>query len=232
MRTTASDPILQRLSVSDDTASLGLLAQLCRQSPRLRHWLWEDFGRDAATRSRFAALVKDAAAPLPARFADVTGEAKAWQTLRQSLRADLPSEPYGGLACAEIERLIRHYQAGTLDLGTFLLVHHWRESSPPSPVLLWAGLQLLESSIPSRQWRHVKQLGKAFAFLRQFENKKKRRSVVGFSDWWKVQVLLYILRNPSPVYRTRDLRAHLPGPVDPCPRRGRARSVRRRLARV
>ena len=203
------DPLLSRLAATDDAASLAILTHLCRRSPGLRHWLSEDFGRDPAIRKRFVRLVESETQAPPLRFADLTADNAAWREERRRLREQLPTRPYGGLARSEVETLIRHYQAGALNLGTFLLVHDWREPGAASPALLWAGIQFLDSTLPARQWRFVKQLGKVFAFLRRYENKTKRRSAVGYADWWKVQVLFYLLRHPRDSYRTRELLAHL-----------------------
>lgn len=203
---TARDPLLSRLTATDDVACVALLAQLCRRSPQFAHWLAEDFGRDAAVRKRFAQLAADPAKVLPRRLADFTDDTSAWRSVQRTLRAQLPAKPYGGLAYSEVETLIRHYQAGGIDLGIFLLAQNWDSASPAS---LWAGLHLLESSMPGRQWRMLKQLGKAFTFLRRYESKTKRRAVVGYSDWWKVQLLCHLLRHPREAYRTRDLIGHL-----------------------
>lgn len=204
-----ADPLLSRLAATDDAASLAILTQLCRQSPRLRHWLWEDFGADPAIRKRFAGLVADGAQSPPLRFADLTEDNGSWQKERRALREQMPTRPYGGLSYGEVETLIREYQASGIDLGIFLLARDWREAGKASPAMLWAGLQFLDSTFPGRQWRSVKQLGKAFTFLRRYENKAKRRTVVGYAGWWKVQVLFYLLGHPRASYRTRDLGAHL-----------------------
>jgi hypothetical protein len=37
----------------------------------------------------------------------------------------------------------------------------------------------------------------------------KLRASIGYTDWWKLHVLLYMLRHPSEAYRTREVRAHL-----------------------
>lgn len=204
-----ADPLLSRLAATDDAASLAILTHLCRQSPGLLHWLAEDFGRDPAIRKRFARLVESDTQAPPSRFADLTADNTAWREERRRLREQLSTRPYGGLARPEVETLIRHHQAGALDLGTFLLAHHWRKAGAASPSLLWAGMQFLDSTLPTRQWRLIKHLGKVFAFLRRYENKAKRRNAVGYADWWKVQVLFYLLRHPRDSYRTRELLAHL-----------------------
>jgi hypothetical protein len=202
-------PLLRRLSASDETASLALLAHLCRQCPAFRVWLWDGFGRDPNQRKRLAEIVDDAKAPLPERFADLSDDGQPWREERQRLREELPVRGFGGLSRAEIERLIRRHQAGTIDLGTFLLAHDWRELDQASPALLWAGTAFLDSLLPARDWRIHTHLAKAFTFLRRFGKKTVRRASFSYTDWWKSRVLFYILRHPRPSYRTRELRAHL-----------------------
>lgn len=203
------DPLISRLTTTDDAASVALLAQLCRRSPQFALWLAEDFGRDASVRKRFAQLVAEPAKAPPRRLADFTDDNGAWRAVQRTLRAKLPAKPYGGLTYSEVETLIRHYQSGGIDLGIFLLAQNWESTGYASPASIWAGLHLLETSMPGRQWRMLKQLGKAFTFLRRYESKAKRRTLVGYADWWKVQLLCYLLRHPREAYRTRDLLAYL-----------------------
>jgi signal transduction histidine kinase len=204
------DSLLLRLSASDETASLALLAQLCRQCPPLRRWLWSDFGHDAAVRRTFARLVEDdPAAPLPERSIDLSDDGRSWREEQRRLRAELPTRPYGGLSRAEVETLIRRFQAGSVDLGTFLLAHDWSAPRAASPALMWAGVAFLDALLPARDWRVHGQLAKAFTFLRRFGRETKRRAAFSYADWWKVRVLFYVLQHPRPSYRTRELRAHL-----------------------
>jgi hypothetical protein len=74
---------------------------------------------------------------------------------------------------------------------------------------MWAGLAFLESVLPSGRRRLLRHLDDALAFVKRYENKANRRTAVGYADWWKLQTALYILRNPRPSYRTREVRAHL-----------------------
>ncbi len=206
---TLSDPLLDRLSASDEAASLALLTHLCRQCPALRRWLLNDFAHSAAIRKEFARVVDDAAQSPPARFIDLSDDGGPWREELRRLREELPTRPFGGLSLREVEILVRRYQAGSIDLGTFLLVRDWQKSGSASPALIWAGALFLDSLLPSRDWRLHSQLANAFTFLRRFGEKTKRRASFSPSDWWKAQVLFYILRNPRAAYRTRDLRAHV-----------------------
>jgi hypothetical protein len=75
---------------------------------------------------------------------------------------------------------------------------------------MWAGLAFLEAVFPSGRRRLLKHLHEALSFVKELEDKAKRRSAIGYADWWKLHVLFYMLRNPAECYRTRELRAHLP----------------------
>jgi hypothetical protein len=67
-----------------------------------------------------------------------------------------------------VETLIRRYQAGTIDFGTFLLSRAWRTAGRASPAVIWAGVRFLDSLLPARDWRLHKHLRKAFAFHAHF----------------------------------------------------------------
>ena len=194
---------------SDESATAALFLQLYRQSPELRHWLREDFARDAKLRSRFDAVALGENSPQVSRFAEFTDDNHSWREERRRLKAQLSGRVYGGLTWNEVMELVHHCQAGTLDLGAFLLVREWRETGQTSPRLMWAGLALLESVIPSGRRRLLKHLHEALALVKKFENKAQRRMAVGYADWWKLHVLFYMLRHPQESYRTRELRAHL-----------------------
>lgn len=206
---TNTDPLLSRLSASDDEACLGVLAHLCRQAPALRAWLCEDFAGSEAIRKRFCRLIEDPARELPARFIDLSDDARAWREEQRRLREALPTHPFGGLSLREVETLIRRFQAGHIDLGTFLLARDWGKPGGASPALIWAGMQFLDQLLPARDWRLHRHLRSAFTFLLRFGKNGKRRAAFSPADWWKAQVLFYILRHPRPAYRTRELRAHL-----------------------
>jgi hypothetical protein len=121
----------------------------------------------------------------------------------------LPGRLYGGVTWNEVVQLVHHYQAGTLDPGTFLLVRQWREAGKASPALMRVGLAFLESVLPVGKRRLLKHLNQALAFVKKYENKAERRTAVRYADWWKLNALFYILRHPRESCGTRDLRAHL-----------------------
>lgn len=202
--------LLRRLVENDDeSAAAALFLELCRQSPELRHWLREDYARDAKLRAKVDGLACNGGLLQVARFADLTNDRGSWSKERQHLKASVPGRIYGGLTWNEVMALVYHYQAGALDLGAFVLVRHWRETGRASPLLLWAGLAFLESVLPSGRRRLLRHLDHALAFTKRYENTAHRRAFLGHADWWKLQALLYMLRHPRESYRTRDVRAHL-----------------------
>jgi len=206
----SGDSILRRLAGnSDESATLAMLIQLCRESPELRHWLWEEFGREVKVRDDFAKIVGNSTVPPVGRFIELTNDGATWLEERRRLREQFPAGLYGGLTWNNVTQLIRHYQAGTIDLGVFLFAHEWRKTGKSTPLLKWAGQEFLELFMASGQRRLLKHLNRAFSFVKSYENKAKRRSVLGYADRWKMHVLLYMLRHPRESYTTRELRGHL-----------------------
>ncbi|HTQ30294.1 MAG TPA: hypothetical protein VMI53_03715 [Opitutaceae bacterium] len=200
--------LLRRLmDNTEESAAAALFMQLYRQSPPLRQWLREDYARDIKVRDKFDRL---AAKEVPvSRFAELTEDNRAWRKEQTRLKKQMPANIYGGLTWNEVVRLVHHYQAGRLDLGAFLFVRQWRKAKKSSPSLMWSGLALLESVLPSGRRRLLRHLNVALAFVKKYENKAQRRSTVGYSDWWKLNTLIYILRHPRESYTTRELRAFL-----------------------
>jgi len=204
------ESLLRRLvGNNDESATLAMLIQLCRESPELRHWLWQDFGRDAKVRAKFAQVVKDGSSPRMGGFIELTNDAASWLEELRQLREQTPAGIYGGLTWNQVTQHIRHYQAGTIDLGVFLLAQEWRKSGKSSPLLRWAGMEFMELVMPTGHRRLLKHLNRAFPFLKQYENKAQRRSALGYANRWKLHVLFYVLRHPRASYATRELRAHL-----------------------
>jgi hypothetical protein len=227
-RSKGDESLLRRLAEnSDESATLAMLIQICRESPELRHWLWEDFVREAKVREDFAKIVGSPAASQVRRFIELTSDGPAWLEERRRLREQMPAGIYGGLKWDEVTRLIRHYQAGTIDLGVFLLAQTWIKDGKPSPLLRWAGLEFLERVLPSGRRRLLRHLERALAFLKGYENKANRRAMLGYADRWKMHVLFYMLGHPAASYRTRDLCAH----VAPLGFRISAKDMRRFCAR-
>ena len=87
-RAPLSPALLACLADDSTVAALKLLAELCRQMPDLRDWLWVEFTGNPEARARFAKMIDDpTAAPIDGAngFAQLTGEDRAWQKERQQL---------------------------------------------------------------------------------------------------------------------------------------------------
>lgn len=196
-------------SETDESAAVGLFVELCRTSPALRHWLWEDFARDSEKRAHFARVLRTGGEV--ARFADLNGESSPWHEETRRLRAALPRRPYGGRTFAEIkERLIRH-QAGKTDAAAFLFALEWQRLRPKggSPRLLRGAFGVLDAAMAEANGDFLRELAAGKTLAADFTAPGRRRAALGFGDWWKVNALLHILRHPAPHYRTRELQAHL-----------------------
>lgn len=211
LRPSPRDEILLRrlLEDSNESATAALFVRLYRQCSELRHWLRKDYAQSKKLREDFDTFTRRRRPPAVTRFAELTDDNGPWLEERRRLKKQIPGRIYGGLTWSEVMRLVHQYQAGGLDLGVFLLVREWRRTGKASPALMWAGLAFLEAVFPSGRRRLLKHLNEALSFVKELEDKAKRRSMIGYADWWKLHVLSYMLRNPAECYRTRELRAHL-----------------------
>ena len=200
---------------NEDSAAVALFVQCCRQSPALRHWLFHEFARAASVRNGFAKVLHADASgetPLPSSVAELVGENRALREEQQRLKNALPqfARPYGGLSWAEMEKLVRRYQAGSIKLGAFLLAQAWREQAgKPSLAVTRATAAFVADVIASKEPAMLRELARALQFLDECADPRSRRSALGYQDRWKVHALFFMLRNPSAAYRTRDIRAHL-----------------------
>jgi hypothetical protein len=197
---------------SDEAAAVQLFVTLCRNSPELRHWLWEDFAREPATREAFATSLKRGKAATLTRFADLTGDGAAWHEAARDLRAKLRGARHGGRSRAEIEALIVRHQAGQTDLAAFLLARQWsrlRKGARIAPRLLRSAFAVVDAALHHGDLELLRQVGKAGRASGGDADSKQRRANLGYSDWWKLHTLHFILSHPAPAYRTRDLAAHL-----------------------
>ena len=213
-RVPPNQTILACMVENSTTAAIRLLADLCRQHPEVHDWLREDFARNATARDRFTHMVKTSSSPEIANgFASLNGEDRPWQAEREHLRQNgRAPRIYGGLTWAEMECLFRRYEAGTIDLGTFLLAHQWnevRKSDRIPPELMRASVVFLDAVSRAGDRRLLRHYYKAIRFLRAYAEIPQRRRTVGYAEWWKLRVLLFMLQHPRESYRTRDLRAHL-----------------------
>lgn len=191
------------------------LADTCREWPELRQWLCEDFVRDAGLRDRFRAII-DSPSGTVAGFglADLAAEAKPWRWEKaRLLEIDAADAPrlYGGRTWQEMEQLIYRYEGGVTELGVYVLTRYWRKMGTRAkfaPELQRAGAELLDGIIRGGESHLLTSLSRALRLLKP-GNRVELRGLLGHADWWKLQACLYILRNPQPAYRTREVRAHL-----------------------
>jgi hypothetical protein len=200
---------LRALAEGDDDAAFRLFAQLCRASPALREWLWEEFARKPKTRARIAATF---AQPNPDNDAEAFTDNHPLQIEAARLRGNLSGRIYGGLTWSEVESLIRYYQAGKLDLGTFLLLGEWRQADAAAPVpprLAAATVDWFKTIVGGGETRLLRHAEKTVRLLASLEKASKRRGLFGHTDWWKLNVLFYMLRHPRESYRTREFRSYL-----------------------
>jgi hypothetical protein len=210
-RRSGDSGLFRRLAAeTDESAAVRLFVDLCRGSPVLRHWLWEDFARDATKREHFACLLKGDAKEM-ARFADLNGESDAWHEETRRLRAQLPRRPYGGRTLDEIKELLTRHQAGKTDAAAFLFALEWQRlrDHAGSPRLVRGAFELLQAAMIDADSNLLQQLHEARALAREFSSPARRRAIVGFGDWWKSNALLYVLRHPASAYRTRELQTQL-----------------------
>ncbi|MEO6003429.1 MAG: hypothetical protein ABIZ04_01700 [Opitutus sp.] len=166
------------------TAAIQLLADLCRQFSELHDWLREDFARNPTVRERFTRMVKTSPSPEIANgFASLNGEDRPWQAERRYLRQkEGAPRIYGGLTWAEMECLFRRYEAGTIDLGTFLLAHQWnevRKSVRIPPELMRASVAFLDAVTLAGDRRLLRHYYKAIGFLRAYAEIPQRRRAIG-----------------------------------------------------
>ena len=200
------------MSETDESATAALFVQLCRSSRALRHWLWEDFARDAATRERFARRLRSRAPVEVARIAELAEETSPADDELRRLRASFPCGIFGGLNWSQVEALIGQFRAGRSDLSAFLLALQWRRAgaaSTRSPHLLQCTAAFLEPVFRTGDRHRLNQLRTAITLVEGSTSPKQRRTSAGPANWWKLQLLFYILRNPRPSYATRELLAHL-----------------------
>lgn len=192
------------------------LADTCREWPELRQWLCEDFVRDAGLRDRFGAIIDapDRASETGFGLADLAAEASPWRREKAHLLgSNVATAPrlYGGRTWQEMEQLVYRYEGGVTELGVYVLTRYWRKMGARAkfaPELQRAGAELLDGVIRGGESHLLTSLSRALRLLRP-RSRAELRGLLGHSDWWKLQACLYILRNPQPAYRTREVRAHL-----------------------
>ena len=211
--------VLDLLNEDADQAAVASFVELCRQSTALRGWLWQEFAISPKTRANFAHFLDSPDSETADRrdvLAQLAGEGKAFGEEKVRLKRSAPGNAvraFGGLSRQEVEHLCRHYQAGSFDLGAFLLVHAWRQlardaSEIPVPVAR-ASVAFLADAIAGRRSDLLKRLVKVAGYFDRNEVGKIDRITYGHAQWWKLCVLLYLLNHPKHSYRTNELCAYL-----------------------
>jgi hypothetical protein len=221
--------IARILHSDEETVASNLFIQLLRRAPLLRHWLWHEFARSEPTRTRFTEFLCgriESPVPVgPKLFSWLAGEQAAYlaerDTLRQLFQHKITANIYGGLNRAAVENLIRRYQAGNRDYGAFLLLYAWRKhltgKSRAELRLVQASHVFLQALAAEQGTNRAKQLLRAQGYFTDHPGPLNRTDY-GFSDWWKISVLLYMLNHPKAQYRTSEFCRHLLGErlrVDP-----------------
>lgn len=200
----------QLVRETDESAAVALLVDLCRTSEPLRVWLFEEFGKDARVRAKFARELTAPKSPV-VRFTELAGTDTAWREETRLLRERFAQHSYGGLSLEQLQELIARHQAGHGDPAGYLVAVEWRRctGSAPPPRLVRATCALVAASTGPAGTQGLRDLARAIELTEAFADRTQLRAALGFTDWWKLSVLLYMLRHPAPSYRTRDLHRHL-----------------------
>lgn len=209
--------VTRPLARTEGDAAANLLLLACRCSPGLTDWLLGDFAESEQTRAAFRRRIRTAAADSPHLLNELTGTGAVLNQARvaagRALAGRLNAPRFGGLSRQELDRLIRRYQsAGSVPVA-FLLLEAWRRHrlgpAIASPRLLLASAAFFEAALANENGELFRQLLKAQALLAGRRAVPLERSVYGYSNWWKLSLLLYVRNHPKPQYRTGELRSHL-----------------------
>jgi hypothetical protein len=210
--------IFALLTDDDKSAAVAAFVELLRFSPALRDWLWTEFAQSVATRERLAEWLKTGGSP-PANggkfLASLASEQKGFERERLRLKENLPPRievrPHGGLARSTVEQIIRSYQATGTDLGAYLLAASWKRAKAPEsdPRLLRAGRRFLAEVCGNSRPKLLKGLAQSVRLVGDRPETAPSKTAYGFTNWWKLSLLLYVLNHPKPRYRIRELCAHL-----------------------
>lgn len=199
--------LLHELSLHDDASELRHFAEVCRASPRVRAWLFGRFAMEPETQEKFRAFLRD-----PVKAPD-----GLWSAVLQREVASKPPPvpsndgPFGGLSESAVWALIKHYQAGRINVMTFMLVRVWRQLAAadrhPPPAVWRATLEHWAAIVGDGDGRLLRDLMHAVAF---FNDRPVGVDVNEDAESWKIHVLLHILDNPQSSYRVGELFDSLP----------------------
>ena len=202
--------LLHELSLHDDASELRHFAEVCRSSLRVRTWLFGRFAQEPETQQKFRTFLRDPSVPPDGLWSPV---------LEKEVASRPPPSPtaageFGGLSESAVWALIKLYQAGQMDVMTFLLVRVWLQiaaagrSAPPA---LWrATLDHWAAIVGDGKDGLVRDLARAVAFFHERPDGLADGGDAESTDSWKIHVLLYILDHPQPCYRVGDLFDQLP----------------------
>lgn len=205
--------LLHELTLPDDAAELRHLMELCRQSMRIRAWLFARFANDAATQTAFRALLSGGAGSVVPGA--VWSPMLQRQVLSQPGQANRASRRFGGLTEAGVMALIKRYQAGYLDESIFFLVRCWlrflASGAASVPVALWRPTVKQWAAIMSdASGRLARHLACVLQFFRERAGRRIGEADFGYTNSWRIHILVDILEHPQPRYRVGELHAHLP----------------------
>src|ERR1700694_3539431 len=98
--------VLELLAENSDDAAVALFTRLCRQSPKLRAWLWDEFARSTKTRAEFARVLAQPGKVDNLTLARAAGEDRARALEDARLRKQWLEKsilrPYGRLGRPEV----------------------------------------------------------------------------------------------------------------------------------
>jgi hypothetical protein len=201
--------LLHELRLHDDASELRHFAELCRGSLRIRTWLFGRFAKEPETQAKFRAFLRDP---------DILPDG-LWSPVLEREVASRPPPvpatdgPFGGLSEPAVWALIKQYQAGRINILTFLLVRVWRQlqaaGRTPPPALWRATLDHWAALVADGGGRRLNDLKLAVGFFDDRPGEPPDCAGVE-SDSWKIHLLLQILDHPQPCYRVSELYASLP----------------------
>ncbi|MEO6873875.1 MAG: hypothetical protein ABI222_03535, partial [Opitutaceae bacterium] len=84
--------VLELLAEDSDDAAVALFTRLCRQSPKLRAWLWDEFARSSKTRAAFARVLAQPGKADKLTLAHTAGEDRSRDSENARLRGQWLTE--------------------------------------------------------------------------------------------------------------------------------------------
>jgi hypothetical protein len=210
--------IFALLGDDDGSSAVAVFIELLRGSSSLRNWLWTEFAHSAGTRRRLGEwLEKNDSQPADygKLLASFASEQNGFEQERRRLKSNLPAtiavRGHGGQTRSAIEQILRSYQAGGAELGAYLLASSWKRAKAPGldPRLLRASRRFLAEACGNNRPELLRALAQAVRLVNGRPAPASDKTAYGFTNWWKLCLLLYVLNHPKPKYRIRELCAYL-----------------------